>query len=217
MNNFLEKWSGNRVAASQTNDERRAKRDEALKIARQQPESDPPQGASVSSAPAAAGPETFDQLCVCAVHDLPYITRYEKQPNGRFRATKSVKVEQKPGAGRTTVAQSAKIPVSKIDGAHPPCAWCGVSGDHYHCHCGGVVCGGRVKNKIFTCRPSCGAVWPPGPNVEEIETSATLPERKEWKAPPRRTSAWTAPAQPINENRLLLDRPDQNTLAKRPK
>jgi hypothetical protein len=44
--------------------------------------------------------EFFDQMCVCAVHDRPFITRYTKQPSGKFRATQCVKVQVGSDSGR---------------------------------------------------------------------------------------------------------------------
>jgi hypothetical protein len=73
----------------------------------------------------------------------------------------------------------------------------------YHCDCGGVICGGRVKGKMFHCRASCGRRWPMGDPVHEIEVTEER-ARREWKAPPRSASTWQAPARDTSPARLLL-------------
>jgi hypothetical protein len=203
MSSFLEKWRGNAESQPQTSRERRAKRDEVLQALRQERE--------VETQPAEASPEGrpvdarefFEQLCVCAVEDREFIVRYVRQPNGLFRAIESVKIPAGGGSGKASTRSTLVLSTDKIEGSHTACPWCSNSG-HYHCHCGGVVCGGKLVGQLFTCRASCGAKWIIGSPVTEIKGTKPQQDRQESKAPPRRASTTAASSKPATENHLLL-------------
>jgi hypothetical protein len=185
MNNFLEKWLADGSSPSASG-QPRATRDDVLAMLREDR--------------AAASAEMFDQMCVCAVHDRPFITRYTKQPSGKYRATECIKFATSSNSSRKRAGKAFKLSVDELEDGYPPCPWCGCNSNvHYHCRCGGVVCGGRVKHQVFRCRASCGAEWIPGPNAKNIEGTSAKHESKDWK--------WTATAsKPVDENRRLLPR-----------
>ncbi len=214
MSSFLEKWRGNAETPSQPNIERRAKRDEVLKALRQEQEVETRQAAPASHAPQVDAREIIEQLFVCAVEDREFIVRYVRQPNGLFRAVESVKIHAGGGSAKGSTRPTLVLSTDQIEGSHTACPWCGNSG-HYHCHCGGVVCGGKLIGQLFTCRASCGDKWIIGSPVTEIKGTKPQQERHESKAPPRRASAPPGSSQPANENRLLLGAAGQNSLVKK--
>jgi hypothetical protein len=186
MNNFLEKWlaNGNQPSVSGKDG---ANRDDVLAMLRRDRE--------------AAAAEVFDQMCVCAVHDRPFITRYTKQPSGKFRATECIKVQSGSAQSEKSAGKLSTLSVGEIDGRYPPCPWCGCTSNvHYNCRCGGVVCGGRVKGRVFRCRRSCGAEWIPGASTQEIQGTSLRRDSKDWKSSPR--TALAEPMKPVG--RLLL-------------
>jgi hypothetical protein len=143
------------------------------------------------------------QLCVCAVFDLQFLDRYERQASGIHRVVESIRIVDGERGG--ACAEIGRVlNVDDIRGNYMPCPWCGDNGNmRYHCDCGGVVCGGKVKGNIFHCRGSCGQSWPAGHPIHEIDVTEER-ERREWKAPPRRGSAWQAPPRETSPARLLL-------------
>jgi len=165
-------------------------------------------GAKTDSSATPDGPEIFDQECVCAVYDAPYITRYVKQPHGKYRVTTSIRLDAGLGPGRGKSAQLQKLPVEKLEGSYPPCPWCSCNINmHYHCHCGGVVCGGRVEGTLFKCRDSCRAKWHPTSHAKEIKGLPPASERKEYRpsgGATARPSASPSQSRPVTPNRLLL-------------
>lgn len=197
MSKFLEKWRVNGDLPSASG-QPRANRDDVLAMLRQDRD---------------AAREIFDQMCVCAVHDQPFITRYTKQPSGKFRATQCIKVQEGSDSGRESIGKISKLPTGEIDDGYPPCPWCGCKSNiHYHCRCGGVVCGGRVKHQVFRCRRSCGAEWIPGPSTRDIEGTSSRADSEDRKASPKRAPMETM--KPLSENHLLLDH-GRGTPAKR--
>ena len=203
MSSFMEKWRGNAENQPQTSGERRAKRDEVLQALRQEHEVETRPGDAGAAAPEVEVREFFEQLCVCAVEDRAFIVRYVQQPNGLFRAIESVKIHAGGGSGKGGTRPTLVLSTGKIEGSHTACPWCGNSG-HYHCDCGGVVCGGKLIGQLFTCRASCGAKWIIGSPVTEIKGTKPQQERQESKAPPRRASPSSASSKPAHENRLML-------------
>jgi hypothetical protein len=214
MSSFLEKWRGNAESPSQTSFERRAKRDEVLQTFRQHHEVETQPAQAASAAPPVDAREFFEQLCVCAVEDREFMVRYVRQPNGLFRATESVKIHAGGGSGKGSTRPTLVLSIDKIEGGHTACPWCG-NGGHYHCDCGGVVCGGKLIGQLFTCRASCGEKWIIGSPVTEIKGTKPQQERHESKAPARRASASSGSSQPANENRLLLGAAGQNVPVKK--
>lgn len=102
--------------------------------------------------------QIFELSCVCAVHDKPYVLRFEKQASGRYRFVESVKPVGR-GVG-VSVATLNTIPMDRIEKAFYGCAWCGTGGiNHCSNHCGAYVCGGLMQGDTFHCRKSCGASW----------------------------------------------------------
>lgn len=202
MSNFLDKWRPRAAPQEQETNRRETTRALVLQSVRESADFKPSQ-----AEPPARPVDTrkyFNQLCFCALRDLPFVVRYERQPNGRYRALESVQLQQGGASGREGQSETFILPTDQIDGGHTPCAWCGTTG-HYHCHCGGVICGGKVKGNLFTCRVSCGAQWIMGPPVTEINLAKPEPpERQEWKAPPRKPAASYTPAKPEPEIRLQL-------------
>jgi hypothetical protein len=204
MSNFLEKWRGNADTTAEASAERRVKRDEVLKAVRLERELETRHAAPASSAPQHDARAIFEQLCVCAIEDRNFIVRYEEQSNGLFRAKESVKIYEGQESGGTGRARATVVlSTDQIEGDHTPCPWCGDSG-HYHCSCGGVVCGGRVVGELFICRESCGDRWIIGMPVTEIKGTKSQQERRESKAPPRPISFSSAQPKSATENRLLL-------------
>lgn len=153
-------------------------------------------------------PEILDQLCVCAVHDSHYIIRYVKQPYGKYRPTTSTKLTVARESGPRESAELQRLSAEKIEGSYPPCPWCDCHASaHYHCRCGGVVCGGRVEGNLFKCRPSCGAQWYPDSPVKEIKGLPPASERKDSRpfgGAPARPSAPASQSRPVTPSRLLL-------------
>jgi hypothetical protein len=115
-------------------------------------------------------PEIFEELCVCAVRDRPYIVRYARQRNGKFRAESSRKVTGASGGSIANGPLNATLPIDRFEGGISPCPWCGGLG-HYHCSCGAILCGGRLAGNLFTCRDSCGRQWRPDHPVSELKGS----------------------------------------------
>ena len=188
MSTFLEKWRVNADLASASG-QPRANREEVLAMLRQDRE-------------AAAG-DVFDQMCVCAVHDRPFITRYTKRPSGKFRATQCLKVQAGADSGRESTGRISRLSLGETEDGYPPCPWCGCKSNvHYQCRCGAVVCGGRVKHQIFRCRRSCGAEWFPVASARDIEGTSPSAESTTKNASPRRPAE---PAKPLGETRLLAD------------
>lgn len=150
-----------------------------------------------------ASPVLLQELIVCAVHDLGFIEFYERQRSGLYLPIKSRLLHVGEGFGAGHGARLT-IRVADICGPHTPCPWCGDNGGgRYHCDCGAVVCGGRVKGNVFTCRDSCGASWRIGPDVKEIAVTRDSGAR-DWQAPLRGSGRWQAPASAVNPDRLLL-------------
>jgi hypothetical protein len=204
MSNFLERFRGNNPAPIDIGTTRFKEREQVLTSLAEQREFEVRQNTPVSPLPQTDAREFFDQRCVCAIEDLEFIVRYVRQPSGLFRATESIKPPQGQQSGEASVPSSLVVPINQIEGSHTPCPFCGNSG-HYHCNCGGVVCGGRVLGQLFTCRKSCGDKWIIGTPVTEIKGSKPRQEPQESKAPPRRPSSSAAPPKPASsENRLLL-------------
>jgi hypothetical protein len=156
------------------------------------------------TAPAPVVRRVVAQVCICAVYDREFLDRYERQASGLYFPVESRRIEGGTGSGAG--AEIGRVlNVDQIRGAYKPCPWCGENGNmRYHCDCGGVICGGKVKGKTFHCRASCGRRWPMGDPVHEIEVTEEQ-ARREWKTPPRPGSTWKAPAA-TNDNpaRLLL-------------
>jgi hypothetical protein len=143
------------------------------------------------------------QICVCAFYDLQFLDRFERQVSGIYRVVESIRIVAGEGGGAG--AEIGRVlNVDDIRGNYMPCPWCGDNGNmRYHCDCGGVVCGGKVKGNIFHCRASCGQSWPVGHPIHEIDVSEER-ARREWQAPPRRGAAWQAPPRETSTSRLLL-------------
>jgi hypothetical protein len=114
--------------------------------------------------------QIFELSCVCAVHDKPYVMRFEKQPNGKYRFTESIKAVGRSGRVGVTVVTLNRIPMGQIEEGFYGCAWCGTGGIN-HCigKCNAYVCGGLIKGDTFHCRKSCGASWV-GIPLQEIST-----------------------------------------------
>ncbi len=165
------------------------------------------------TAPALAVQHVVAQLCVCAVFDLPFLDRFERQASGIYRPVESRRVHDAENFGAGAEIGGV-LNADDIKGAYMPCPWCGDNGNmRYHCDCGGVICGGKVKGKMFHCRASCGASWPMGNPVREIEVTeergrrewqAPPPHGSAWQAPPPHGSAWQAPAKGTGLSRRLL-------------
>jgi hypothetical protein len=157
--------------------------------------------ASRFTAPAAR--RVVAQRCVCGIFDLEFFDRYEQQASGIYRVVESIRIVDRERGG--ACAEIGRVlNVDDIRGNYMPCPWCGDNGNmRYHCDCGGVVCGGRVKGNIFHCRASCGQSWPAGHPMHEIDVMEER-EWREWKAPARRGYAWQAPQRETSPARLLL-------------
>jgi hypothetical protein len=203
MSNFLEKFRSSNAASIHTDTTGFTKREEVLTSLAEQREFEVRQNTPVSPPPQADAREFFDQRCVCAVEDLEFVVRYVRQPSGLFRATESIKLPQGQQSGRASAPSSMVVSMEQIEGGHTACPFCGSSG-HYHCNCGGVVCGGKVVGQLFTCRKSCSDTWIIGTPITEIKGSKPSQEPQVSKAPPRRPFCSTAPPTAAHENRLLL-------------
>ncbi len=206
MSNFLVRWLGNALTPSAEKSKPPIKDRKSSGIIPWPSIVEVPRAKTDSSATLNT-PEIFDQLCVCAVHDSDYITRYVKQPTGKYRATTSIKLDEGRESGRGNSAELQKLPVERIEGPYPPCPWCDCNTNvHYHCSCGGVVCGGRVEGDLFKCRRSCRAKWQSTSPAKEIKGLPPASERKEHRSPGGATArppATTSQAQPV-PGRLLL-------------
>jgi hypothetical protein len=203
MSNFLEKFRSSNAASIDIGTTRFTEREQVLTSLAEQREFEVRQNTPVSPPPQADAREFLDQRCVCAVEDLEFVVRYVRQPSGLFRATESIKLPQGQQSGRASAPSSMVVSMNQIEGSHTACPWCGNSG-HYHCSCGGVVCGGKLVGQLFTCRKSCGEKWIIGAPVTEIKGAKPRQEPQESKAPPRRPSSSAAPPKAASENRLLL-------------
>jgi hypothetical protein len=158
------------------------------------------------AAPRAVASKNFELVCVCAVHDKPYILRFERQATGLLRFTKTIRMEGQGSEGAH--APSGTEVYSPID-THSlkefeksamPCAWCG-DGSFNLCTCNALVCGGRSVGETFRCRPSCGAEWV-GVPLQEVQGSARR-EEHHWKRAPASASP-ARPSRVVNETRLTL-------------
>jgi len=158
------------------------------------------------SAPASAAgaPSAVFERCVCAVFDLEWFVRFERQASGIYRVVESIRVHDGAGSG-PGAALSRVLSVDEVEGRYPPCPWCGDrAGALYHCDCGAVVCGGRVKGNLFICRDSCGDQWEMGPPAREIKVSEARRDTRDFRGPARGSAAWQAPGRSVNPARLLL-------------
>jgi hypothetical protein len=141
--------------------------------------------------PAVTPPPLFER-CVCAKFDLEYFMRFERQGSGRYRAVESIRVHDGESA-RPDGAPSHVLKIDQIEGRYTPCPWCGTAGALYHCDCGAVVCGGRVKSNLFICRDSCGDQWEIGPSAREIRLTEARRDEHDFKPGARRPATWQAP------------------------
>jgi hypothetical protein len=207
MSNALIRWLGNALAPSDRNS-KSLKGDRKSFTLIPFPSIIEVPRAKTAPSPTPDDPDIFEQTCVCAVHDSYFITRYVKQPHGRYRATTTVKLDggRESGRGKSPALQT--LSMDKIEGPHPPCPWCSCNMNmRYHCYCDGVVCGGRVEGTLFKCRDSCGKQWYPTGNVTEIKGIPPSPERKDYRPSGGATPRPSAPAsqsRPVTPNRLLL-------------
>ena len=140
------------------------------------------------------GRDVFELRCVCAVRDKPYLLRFMRQGNGKFRFKESVKLGESSNGG-AHAAQPAAPPANTLNLAEfeelvTPCAWCGNGGINY-CgpYCGAYVCGGRMEGGVFHCRASCGASWTGVPLREVAGTTQAQPRRWAAAPPPVRCAA----------------------------
>jgi hypothetical protein len=146
------------------------------------------------------------QVCVCAIFDLPFLDRFERQASGLYVPVESWRIDgDENGEGSRTGAEIDRaLNLNELRGAYMPCPWCGENGNmRYFCGCGGVVCGGKVKGKMFHCRASCGSAWRVGHSVHELKVTEER-ERREWQTPSPRGSTSQAPAKQLDSARLLL-------------
>jgi len=95
---------------------------------------------------------------MCAKHGMPYVSLYEKQPNGHYRLKSCDKVTgQQIGEVKGIITD---IKTELIDDGwfrHEKCAYCG-AGNFITCNkCGYGVCTARTKNNWFQCYDVCGA------------------------------------------------------------
>jgi hypothetical protein len=207
MSNFLVRWLDQALAPSDRNSK-------SLKGGRKSftlipfPSIIEVPRAKTAPSPTPDDPDIFDQTCVCAVHDLEYVIRYVKQPHGKYRPTTSTKLSAARESGARKSTEPQTLSIEKIEGSYPACPWCGCHASaHYHCYCGGVVCGGRVEDGLFTCRDSCKRKWRSAGQPKEIKGIPPPSERKDYRpsggATPR-PSAPASPSGPMTPNRLLL-------------
>jgi hypothetical protein len=164
-----------------------------------------------SPAPCFRGPASNAVLvvggvCMCAVFDLPFLDRFERRA-GFYVPVESCRIDD--GANCESFGAGAEIGLAlkpdEIRGAWMRCPWCGDNGNmRYHCaYCGGVICGGKVRGRMFYCRASCGAAWRVGHPVREIAVTEER-SRHEWQSPSRRGSVSQAPAIQTDSARALL-------------
>jgi hypothetical protein len=149
-------------------------------------------------------PPALIEVCVCAAFDLEWAIRFERQGSGLWRGVESFRLHDGESAGgRAGFTRS--LDIAKIEGRYPPCPWCGDrSGRLYHCDCGAVVCGARVKGDVFTCRDSCGERWELGPPARAIQVSEARPSCNDWKPGERKVANGQAPPRDAAPARLLL-------------
>jgi hypothetical protein len=143
-------------------------------------------------------PRSFEERCVCAVHDREFVVRYIERDGGLYEAEASLRPSPREAAGCGAV-ELETIPVSRFAGPPTPCAWCGAAG-HFHCSCGAVVCGGRVSGQLFFCRDSCGRSWIANAPVIELKGSS---RSKHMPRKPQSRYAPEARVVPAAETRLL--------------
>jgi len=217
MNNFLVRWLGNALTPSAGKSKPSIKDRKSSAITPWPSIIEVPRTKSNSSA-TSDSPDVFDQVCVCAVHDLEYVIRYVKQPHGKYRPSTSIKLSAARESGPRKSAEQQKLSVEKIEGSYPPCPWCACHASaHYHCRCEGVVCGGRVEGNLFKCRNSCRAEWHPTGEVKQIKGTTPVSERKDYRpngGATARTSAPASQSRPVAPNRPLLG-PGSNVPAQR--
>lgn len=113
----------------------------------------------------------FELSCVCAVTDKPYVLQY-RWAGKRLVFVKAIKLESS-GRGHARPSGLAvdqqMAAVSAFKSFCFPCPWCGSDSINYcGANCGALVCGGRIRDGVFHCRPSCGASWT-GVPLESIE------------------------------------------------
>lgn len=180
----LDKYLGGADGSASSSENRRTMEKALERFQGQMDSSKPATATHSAEPPPLPAPETLRQECVCAIYDLPFIVNYQRQANGRFRATGSEKIHSDNGlrAAGTSNRGEVTLPVDEIDGGHTACAWCGSFG-HYHCSCGAVVCGGKLRDKLFTCRASCGQSWETGTATAEIKARVAPTDNGEWEGP----------------------------------
>lgn len=200
MSKALER-TGNRMdeALARIRQEREARRS-------QSPSPSPSYSNSSFAAPerVAVAPHVYLHRSVCAVFDLWFVERFERQASGLYRMVETIRIHD--GDGSTLgECQSQALSLRKIEGRYLPCPWCGdKAGKRYHCSCGASVCGGKVKGNHFVCRDSCGDEWDLGPPVHEIQVSEAKPNSNDWKPGERSHRTWQAPPRDVKPERLLL-------------
>jgi hypothetical protein len=200
MSNALEK-TGRRMdeALARVRQERAARRPSS-------PYPAPSVSASSFAAPEPAPviPAVLLHRCVCAVFDLEWYMRYERQRSGRYRAIESIRIHDGDGV-RQSATLSRTLRYDEIEGRHTPCPWCGDRvGTLYYCSCGAAVCGGRVKGNLFICRDSCGDQWEMGPPAREFQVIEPGQGPQNFRRPADRPAARSAPTRGVvNPARLL--------------
>jgi hypothetical protein len=139
---------------------------------------------------------------VCAVFDLFFDERFERQASGLYRMVETIRIHEGDG-GRRGVSPRRALAMREIEGRYLPCPWCGDNaGKRYHCDCGTPVCGGRVRGNLFICRDSCGDKWEMGPPAREIQVTDAIEER-DFRGPSRGPAMRQAPPRDLRPARLL--------------
>lgn len=115
---------------------------------------------------AAAQPERFVSRCACALHDEAFFVVYERNFGaGRFVIAGITKGHEGGDAGNASslTIRGKEVAASEVDTTGWRCPHCSAGGLIVGCSaCGMTICGGRTRTapgaeRVFECRPSCGA------------------------------------------------------------